>query len=133
MKYFTIEELCKSTKAKQHNIDNTPTEEVKNNLEELINNLLDPIREKWGGPITVNSGYRCKELNKLVGGAKTSDHLYGFAADITVGDKEKNKKLFNLICNSNLKWKQLIKEYGFSWIHISYDPNNLKQQVLSIS
>jgi len=68
MKYFTINELCKSSVASKKKIDNTPSEEVKVNLERLINEVLDPIREEFGKPITVTSGYRCSKLNKEVGG-----------------------------------------------------------------
>ena len=82
MKYFTLKELTRSTTATAKGIDNTPTPEVEKNLTLLVENVLDPLREIYGKPITVNSGYRCPELNKAVGGSKTSDHVKGFAADI---------------------------------------------------
>jgi len=65
----------------------------------LITNILDPLRESWGNPIIVSSGYRCQELNKAVGGAKTSQHLLGQASDIHTksNTREENKKLFDLI------------------------------------
>jgi len=72
MKYFTIKELTTSSTATRLKIDNTPTEEVVNNLESLVNNILDKIREAYGKPITVNSGYRCPKLNTAIGGSKTS-------------------------------------------------------------
>ena len=72
MKYFTVSELTASDVARQENIDNTPPPGVRVKLSNLIHGLLDPIREKWGGPITVNSGYRCPLLNKAVGGVPTS-------------------------------------------------------------
>jgi len=78
MKYFTIPELTASAKARALGIDNTPPPGVKIKLSTLVNNLLDPIREKWGGPITVNSGYRCPTLNKAVGGVPTSQHVRGY-------------------------------------------------------
>lgn len=133
MKYFTITELCKSQTAKMYGIDNHPSPEVVDNLEVLINECLDNIRELWNRPIFINSGYRCKELNDKVKGSKTSDHLKGMAADITVGSKEANRRLFDLILASNIKFKQLINESDYSWIHISYDKSNLKMQVLELN
>lgn len=82
MKYFTINELCKSNTAKQYKINNIPSEEVEKNLILLVENVLDPLREAWGRPIIVNSGYRSSELNSKIGGAKSSQHLTGCAVDI---------------------------------------------------
>lgn len=131
MKYFTLKELTRSTTATAKGIDNTPTPEVEKNLTLLVENVLDPLREIYGKPITVNSGYRCPELNKAVGGSKTSDHVKGFAADITGGSKEENERLFYLI-KYNFNFKQLIDEKDFSWVHVSYDPSNLKNQILKL-
>ena len=94
MKYFTIKELCKSSTAVQKGIDNTPNSEIVNNLEQLVDFILDPLREKYGKPIKINSGYRCDRLNKAVGGSATSQHRYGLAADITAGSRLENKLLF---------------------------------------
>lgn len=132
MKYFTIKELCNSTIASQKGIDNTPNQDIINNLTLLIDRVLDPIREKWGKPIIINSGYRCDELNKAVGGAKTSQHRLGMAADITTGDKENNKKLFELIKSINIDFDQLIDESNFTWIHISYNKDKNRKQILSL-
>lgn len=131
MKYFTLKELTRSATAEAKGIDNTPTPEVEKNLTLLVENVLDPLRKLSGKPITVNSGYRCPELNKAVGGSKTSDHVKGFAADITGGSKEENERLFYLIKN-NFNFKQLIDEKNFSWVHVSYDPSNLKNQILNL-
>ncbi|WAX06388.1 hypothetical protein BF10P1_00016 [Bacteroides phage BF10P1] len=131
MKYFTLKELTRSATAEAKGIDNTPTPEVEKNLTLLVENVLDPLRKLSGKPITVNSGYRCPELNKAVGGSKTSDHVKGFAADITGGSKEENERLFYLI-KYNFNFKQLINEKNFSWVHVSYDPSNLKNQILNL-
>lgn len=131
MKYFTIKELTKSSTAEAKGIDNTPTPEVERNLTALVDNILDGVREIYGKPITVNSGYRCPELNKAVGGSATSDHVKGFAADITGGSKEENERLFNII-KHNFHFSQLIDEKNFSWVHVSYNPNNLKNQTLNL-
>lgn len=127
MKYFTIKELCKSTTASQKGINNSPNSEVIKNLELLVANVLDPLREKYGKPIRVNGAYRCPELNKAVGGSKTSQHMTGQAADITVGNPDANKKLFNLIIEMNLPFDQLIDEKNFRWIHVSYSDRKRKQ------
>lgn len=132
-KYFSIAELTKSSTAIKKKINNTPTKEVENNLNQLIDNILDPLREAWGQPIIVGSGYRCEALNKAVGGAAHSQHKLGQAADIhTKSDsKEDNKKLFELIKQLKLPFDQLINEYNYNWIHVSYSPRN-RRQILNI-
>ncbi len=120
MKYFSVKELCCSVKAKKLGIDNTPTDKAVENMTRLIKVVLDPLREAYGQPITVNSGYRSPALNKAVGGAKNSQHMTGEAADITVGSKEGNKWLFEYI-RDNLPYDQLIDEYDYSWVHVSLD------------
>lgn len=132
-KYFTINELTKSSTAQRLHIDNNPTQEVKDNLNKLIDNVLDPLRELYGKPIIVNSGYRCTKLNKAIGGAKNSQHLVGQASDIRTvqNTKESNKELFDLIKNSKLPFDQLINEYDYNWVHVSYSPRN-RRQILTI-
>lgn len=97
MKYFTIAELCKSDTADRKGIDNRCKKEHVANLTALVDNVLDPLREAYGKPITINSGFRSPALNKAVGGSATSDHMQGRAADITGGSPAENKKLFNLV------------------------------------
>lgn len=132
-KYFTINELTKSSTAQRLHIDNNPTQEVKDNLNALIDNVLDPLRELYGKPIIVNSGYRSFKLNKAIGGAKNSQHLVGQASDIRTvqNTKESNKQLFELIKNSKLPFDQLINEYDYNWVHVSYSPRN-RRQILTI-
>ena len=132
MKYFTIHELTHSDTAHQKGINNTPPPAIKVKLTSLINNLLDPIREAWGGPITVNSGYRCPVLNKAVGGASTSQHQKGEAADITVGSPELNQQLFDLIAKGDFDFDQLIDESYYSWIHISFAAGKNRHQILHL-
>lgn len=133
MKFFTIQELTKSTTAQQKGIKNIPSKEQEQNLIALIENVLDPLREAYGKPIVVTSGYRCPALNKAVGGASNSQHLYGYAADIrSVSDsKEENKKLFDLVRQLNLPFDQLINEYDYDWVHVSYSNRN-RRQILNI-
>ena len=132
MKYFTINELTNSSTAKIKKIDNTPTPGIRQNLENLINKVLDPLREAYGKPIRVNSGYRSPALNKALKGAKNSHHMLGMAADITAGSKAENKKLFRIVQDLGLPFTQLIDEKNFSWVHVSYDPNNVKRQILKL-
>lgn len=131
MKYFTIEEMTKSSIAKANGIDNTPSDEGVLNLQKLIEAVLDPLREWYGKPIRVNSGFRCEALNEAVGGSDTSQHRLGEAADITVGTKKGNKKLFEYI-KDNLPFDQLINESNFSWVHVSYREGRLRKQVLAL-
>jgi len=119
MKYFSIKELCQSEVAEQYNIDNTPSEEAKKNMQRLIDVVLDPAREEFGEPVTVNSGYRSKKLNAKLKGSDTSDHQTGNAADITGGSVEKNRKLFRILVKLG-KYDQLIWENGGEWIHVGY-------------
>lgn len=132
MKYFTIHELTQSDTALQKGIDNTPPPAIKVKLTSLINNLLDPIREAWGGPIYVNSGYRCPVLNKAVGGVSTSQHQKGEAADITVGSPELNRQLFDLIAKGDFDFDQLIDESDYSWVHISYSAGKNRHKILHL-
>lgn len=120
MRYFTIKELTHSATAQRLGIDNTPPAGAVQALHELVDNVLDPLRKAWGGPIRVNSGYRCPELNKLVGGTPYSQHQRGEAADITVGSRAANRRLLSLIKRLDLPVDQCIDEKGCRWIHVSH-------------
>ena len=86
--------------AQAHALPNEPSATQKRNIELLVSELLDPLREMWGSPIKINSGYRCPELNILVGGAACSQHMSGEAADITVGSRSANSALFDMLLES---------------------------------
>lgn len=134
--HFTLEELIASSTAKARKIDNTPDIKSRENLSKLCKEVLQPIRNKYGNCITINSGYRCPKLNTAVGGAKTSQHLTGAAADISCSATSK-AYLFNLIKEMIDKGEitvgQLIWEYGTkkepNWIHVSL-PYTKKNQIL---
>ena len=104
MKYFKIREFTKSDVAKRNNINNSPSKREEQNIILLVDNILDPLREVYGKPIIVTSGFRCKRLNNIVGGSKKSQHCNGEAADIrSLSDsREENKKLFDLILELDL-------------------------------
>ena len=140
MKYFSLAEMCRSNVARQYGINNAPNQEQVDNLILLINNVLDPLREAYGKPINVSSGFRSVALNAKVGGVSNSQHLYGQAADIVVyvknanGEnvvsKEENKKLFILAQELRLPFDQLIDEYNFQWVHISFSKSRCRRQII---
>lgn len=134
MKYFSIKELTKSATAQRKGINNDPSIQEVANLTALIEKVLDPLREAYGKPIMVTSGYRCEKLNKAVGGAASSQHVKGQAADIrTLSDKpEENKHLYDLIVKLKLPFDQLINEYGYDWVHVSYGPRNRRQKLKAV-
>ena len=123
-KNFTLTELTRTSTG----ITNHPNRQQTTALINLCGKVLQPLRNLYGGPIRVNSGYRSYAVNKAVGGARQSQHMLGEAADITVHSKEGNKKLFELI-RDNLSFDQLINERNYSWIHVSYrsEMENRKQ------
>ena len=134
MKYFSVPELCASATALREGIDNRPSKCAYHLLHVLVDQLLDPIREAWGEPIVVSSGYRCKELNTLIGGVKNSHHMLGCAADIIAGNRADHRRLFKMIQQMHgegrIKFTQLIWEGNGRWIHISYVPGDLRCQVI---
>lgn len=134
MKYFTIQELTISNTAQRKSIDNTPDQKAAAALTALVSNVLDPLREAWGKPIVVNSGYRCPKLNRAVGGVARSQHTKGEAADIrTLSNRRwENEQLFKLIVQLKLPFDQLIDEHGYSWIHVSYAEGRNRRQVLHV-
>jgi hypothetical protein len=116
-------------------LDNTPDDAALENLKTLCEKVLQPVRDHFGKSVTVNSGYRSPESNAAVGGSKTSDHCKGQAADIEI-DGLPNPELAKWIMD-NLDYTQLILEFytqgqpNSGWVHVSYDPNNLKKQELT--
>lgn len=128
-KYFTLNEMIKSRTAKEYNINNTPTDSrIISNIEYTMDRM-DAIRELWGSPIYVNSGYRCDKLNKKVGGSATSFHRKGLAMDITTHNRETNKELFNLI-RAKFQFDLLIDEQDYSWIHIQFKRDKKEERNL---
>ena len=125
MKYFTIDELTRSATARARGIDNKPTAEARMNLTALVGAVLDPLRERWGKPIKVNSGYRCPALNEAVGGVPNSQHMKGEAADISGANARETAELGRLIVQMGA-YDQVIFEMSDAmctqcqWIHVSW-------------
>lgn len=132
--YFTLWELVKSETAERKGISNFPSFDVVDHLRQLTEEILDPMREAWGGPLTVTSGYRCKALNKAVGGVSTSAHLEGWAADIRPADKRRTAKfILWAACwleENRVNYDQAIDEQakGERWLHIALKSNDGRQR-----
>ena len=127
MKHFSIRELSRSETASRKVINNTPNSAIGSALTVLIDDVLDPLREKWGAPIIVTSGYTCPALNRAIGGASGSQHTKGEAADIrTLSDsREDNMKLLKCLLDSGIEFDQVIAENVDGagrpdWIHVSF-------------
>jgi hypothetical protein len=132
---FTLNEMTKSETALRHGLDNTPGEAEIANLKRLAEQILQPVRDHYKRGVKVNSGFRHPNVNAAVGGSKTSDHCKGQAADIEIPGVA-NAELAEWI-SKNLKFTQLILEFytpgvpDSGWVHVSYDPANLKGQVMT--
>ena len=147
MKYFNLSELSASATAERLAIDNTPPRAAQRMLTILVEQLLDPIRRRYGAPIIVTSGYRCPALNTAVGGVANSHHIVGCAADIVGGlppppptgggDLPPNRYLYEIIVQMQregaIRFTQLIAEKDYRWLHISYVPGMLRNQVIDVN
>ena len=162
MQHFTIQELSASATAERLTIDNTPPRAAQRMLTILVEQLLDPIRRRYGAPIIITSGYRCPALNTAVGGVANSHHIVGCAADIVApllspqggksqtapflssplggsegGRGDQTQYLFHLIVQMQhegaIRFTQLIAEEGYRWLHISYVPGMLRNQVIDVN
>jgi hypothetical protein len=118
---FNLIEFTSSETASRRGIDNTPSIAVIENLRLLCENVLQPLRDKYGKSINITSGYRSPKLNKAIGGSSTSQHCYGQAADIQV-DRKDYLKVWEIL--KTLPFDQIIFEFGTEsapdWIHVSF-------------
>jgi hypothetical protein len=134
--HVSLKEVSKSHTAIKNGIDNVPTGDHLLNIKELCYHVFEPLREWVGGAIKINSGFRSEALNKIIGGAKSSQHLANngaaFDLDDTYGHKT-NAEMFEYIKN-NLPFDQLIWEFGTDenpdWVHVSYKVKDNRGQVL---
>ena len=132
-KHLCLAEVTRSETAKRKGVSNMPTPEHLENFKLLAEKVFEPIREHFGVPIHISSGYRSKELNKAIGGSSSSEHCEGRAIDIDMDGSASgvtNKQVFDFI-KENLNFNQLINEFDYSWVHVSYNPNGKqRKQVL---
>lgn len=124
---FSISELIHSDTAAKNNINNMPDIKSLDNLLSLICCCLQPIRERLKKPMIITSGYRNKEVNKLVGGAENSQHTKGQAVDFVVRGMSPYQVYMHIL-NSDIEYDQLILEPN--WVHISYNKSNNRKQNL---
>jgi zinc D-Ala-D-Ala carboxypeptidase len=137
-KNLTLKEVTKSDTAIRKGIKNEPNTEQLENLKVLATEVFQKIRDHFGVPIKVTSGFRSEALNKLIKGSKTSDHMKGCAIDIDMDGTPDitNAEVFNFI-KDNLTFRQLIWEFGNDnnpdWVHVSYVAGSNKKEVLRAS
>ena len=125
MKYFNFDEFFKSEVAIAVGINNVPEDSqiqlVRGNIMLLVDHVLDPIRESFKLPVIITSGYRCPDLNDLIGGSESSQHLTGRAADFTVLSlMARDLKKIAFWCSEYLDFDQMIVYARKRFIHVSY-------------
>jgi hypothetical protein len=125
--HISYNEATVSPTALRLKIDNTPDAETLERMKVVAAACFEPLRKWYGKPIRVNSFYRNKALNKAVKGSSSSQHILGEAIDLSAGSKEENKKLHDWI-TSNLVFDQLINEYDYTWVHVSFRLGNNRNE-----
>jgi zinc D-Ala-D-Ala carboxypeptidase len=138
-KNLSLNEVIKSNTATRKGIDNTPTEEHLKNLKYLAEKVFQPIREHFGVPIYISSGYRSKALNEAIGGSKTSFHSHGMALDLDQDGRNRgvsNADVFYYI-KDNLQFTELIWEFGDetnpNWVHVAIAPGREDEKKIKIA
>ena len=130
-KNFVLSEITRSNTAKRLGISNEPTKKHMENLQRIVTNLVQPMRDHLG-PIRVSSGYRNPTLNRAIGGSSSSQHCKGQALDVQFWSKGKmdNKVIYDWILQSKLEFDQMINEFDFAWIHISLRPDGKNRKMV---
>ena len=130
-KNFSRAEIEHSNTAKRLGISNEMSEKHLESMQRLIDNLIQPMRDAIG-PIRISSGYRSPKLNKAIGGSSRSQHSKGEALDLQFWEKGKmnNRVIYDWVLESGVEFDQMINEFDFAWIHISYNENNNRKQIL---
>jgi hypothetical protein len=134
---LSLAEVTRSETAKRKGISNMPTAEHIENFKKLAVNIFQPIREHFGKPILISSGYRSAELNKAIGGSLSSQHCSGEAIDIDMdGTDITNKQIFDYIKN-NLTFDQMIAEFpkqgNPDWVHVSFASNRSQRKQILVA
>ena len=130
-KNFVLSEMTRSNTARRKVISNEPEKEHLANLQTLVTELIQPMRDAIG-PIRVTSGYRSPKLNRAIGGSSRSQHCKGQAMDLQFwkGGEMNNKVMYDWILDSGLEFDQMINEFDYAWIHISFNSGKNRKQVL---
>lgn len=129
-RHFTLKEMTRSSVAVRQGIPNDPDADVIQNLRLLCVHILEPLRQRLGMPVFINSGYRSEALNLLVGGSGGSQHLTGEAADIEV-DRLTPSAVCQIIVDAGLPFDQLIEEFG-EWTHVSYSRKHRRERLRAV-
>jgi hypothetical protein len=134
---LSLAEVTRSETAKRRGISNMPTPEHIENFKKLAVNIFQPIREHFGKPIIISSGYRSAELNKAIGGSLSSQHCSGEAIDIDMdGTDITNKQIFDFI-KDNLTFDQMIAEFpkqgNPDWVHVSFASNRSQRKQILVA
>jgi len=130
-KNFVLSEITHSNTAKRLGIDNAPNKKHLQNIQNIVREVLQPMRDDLG-PIRISSGYRSPSLNRACGGSNKSQHCKGEAVDIQFWENGEmnNKKLFDWIIDNGIEFDQMINEFDYSWIHISLKEKKNRKDVL---
>jgi zinc D-Ala-D-Ala carboxypeptidase len=136
-KNLSLAEVTRSETAKRKGISNMPTPEHIENFKKLAENVFQPIRDHFGVPIRISSGYRSKELNTAIGGSLSSQHCQGEAIDIDMdGTSITNAQIFHFI-KDNLNFDQMIWEFGTDknpdWVHVSYESTGKQRKQILVA
>lgn len=134
---LSLAEVIRSETAKRKGVSNMPTPEHIENFKLLATKIFQPIREHFGKPIHISSGYRSAALNKAIGGAASSQHCTGEAIDIDMdGTSITNAQIFNYI-KDNLEFDQLIAEFPVNgdpaWVHVSYESSGKQRKQILVA
>jgi|TARA_R100000081_G_C4797149_1_gene161642 hypothetical protein len=130
-KNFTRAEIEHSNTAKRLDISNEMSDEHLENMQRVIDNLIQPMRDAIG-PIRISSGYRSPKLNKAIGGSSRSQHCKGEALDLQFWKEGKmnNKVIYDWVIDSGIEFDQMINEFDYAWIHISLKSKENRKEIL---
>jgi zinc D-Ala-D-Ala carboxypeptidase len=130
-KNFTLSEVTRSNTAARLNIKNAPNKEHLKNMQVLVRDLIQPMRDALG-PIRISSGYRSPALNRAIGGSSKSQHCKGQALDLQFWKNGEmcNKEIYDWVIKEGIEFDQMINEFDYAWIHISLRSDNKNRKMI---
>ena len=135
--HISYKEATYSSTALRRGLDNTPNDEQLKCMEEVAENVFEPLRKWVGGPIKINSFFRGKPVNTAIGGSKSSQHMKGQAMDIDDTFKHKTNAEMYYYIKENLDFDQMIWEFGDdenpNWVHVSYVSHRQNRKRLTVA